>query len=365
MHFRPRLTAFLATFLAPLSACEDFPVLPKPLDDVACLYEPVGGTCPDDEEAASRLVGSRTCEAQVREVVDTGALVSEQEVTLTPYGSGGYTLTGDTGIAATPDLECCYEAAYRTHRNESCVIGRPVTVDGEMVSAHPAARSDWADGPAPRTHDLSAEARAALARLWSETGLLEHASVPAFAQLVLDLTALGAPGDLVARATSAMADEVRHAAACFALASAYAGRPVGPGALALPPTGPASLVRLAVETFREGCVGETCAVAVAAAQRQRASDPAVRAVLDQIVEDEADHAALGWDIVRWALAVGGPEVRAALWAEVDALTAPVPDGLRGPEGAQAHGLATPEILARAVRGVMDNVVRPEAEALFA
>ncbi len=363
MSFRPRLTTFLAQFLAPLplAACDLIPLPVQPLDDVACLYEDVGGTCPDDVTAADALLGTQTCTSPVREVTRVGTLVSEQEVTLEPYG---FTYpTGDTGLAEVR-LECCYEAAYRTRSNQSCVIGRPAMVDGEMVSAQAASREDWAGETAPRLSGLTRSARAALAAAWTQTGLLEHASVPAFARVVLELTALGAPADLVARASQAMSDEIRHAQACFALASAYAGRPVGPGPLELPATRAPSLVELAVETFREACVGETVAVGIAAAQRAHATDPAVRAVLDQIIEDETDHAALGWDIVRWALATGGPEVRVALEHEVASISAPTHDPTLPPEGAASHGMAEPRLVERVLQGILDTVVRPEAEGLL-
>ena len=60
---------------------------------------------------------------------------------------------------------------------------------------------------------------------------MEHASIAAFARFSLELLAFGAPPDLVEQAQAAMADETRHAKLCFALAGAYAERPIGPGAL--------------------------------------------------------------------------------------------------------------------------------------
>ena len=359
-RFSPRLAAFLATWLAPLAGCEELPLFPPTLDDSACLTVEIGEACPSPSEAEAQLVGNTTCEDPVREIISTGDLISEQDVFFTVYG--GTTEASDSGA---PLHECCYEAAYNIRTGESCTIGRPLMVDGEMVSAQDAERSDWSGHRLPDADGLSSEARRALAQLWTQHALLEHASVPAFARVVLELTALGAPADLVRRTVAATADEVEHASACFALASAYADRPVGPGPLPVPEAGAIDLARLAVETFREGCVGETLAVAVAVAQRHEATDPAVLATLDRIIEDESEHAALAWDIVRWAIQAGGTPVREAVNEAVASLGEPTPDETAVPTGAAAHGMATPGLLRRATSGMLRDVILPEARDLAA
>ncbi|MEQ1507065.1 MAG: hypothetical protein ABMB14_32860, partial [Myxococcota bacterium] len=283
---RARLTAVLATLAGcQLGGTKTDTGTPIVLDDIACLSVPIADTCPTSADAETELVGFETCEDPVREVIATGAFVSVEQVVYTgyggwnPYAPGG---TGDTGGSDTggqPMNRCCYEAAYVVHAGTSCTIGRPLVVDGCTVTARTACRSDWSRAATPDVGALSASARAELAAAWTEAGLLEHASIPAFARLVLDLVALGAPAALVARTSEALTDEVRHAEVCFALASAYAGAPVGPAPLPVPTQRRTGLERLAVETFREGCVGETLAVAVAAAQLRDATDPAVRAAL--------------------------------------------------------------------------------------
>jgi hypothetical protein len=126
--------------------------------------------------------------------------------------------------------------------------------------------------------------------------------VAAFARFVLELLALGAPADLVEEATRAIADETEHAKLCFAVASRYAGKPMGPATLdvagALDRVSLESAVRSAVV---EGCIGETLAAIEAAEAFEHAVDPAVKAVLSRIADDEARHAALAWRFVRWAL----------------------------------------------------------------
>lgn len=121
-------------------------------------------------------------------------------------------------------------------------------------------------------------------------------------------------------AHEAALDEVGHAELGFAMASAYLGAPVGPGALveAAAFTGAPTLAELAAAAVREGCVGETLAATLAGAQHAVATDPAVRGVLAAIADEEAEHAALAYRVVAWALAVGGAPVRLAVRAAFQA-----------------------------------------------
>ncbi|MEZ4234762.1 MAG: ferritin-like domain-containing protein [Myxococcota bacterium] len=377
MH-RHRLSAFRrrwleAALVAPFAGGCLGGTLPgtKTLDDEACVSVPLNDACPDDATAESLLVGTTTCETPVREVSATGAFLYSENVVYTGYGGWNPYDSGDTGTGTTtfsePQTRCCYEAAYIVHPNEGCTIGRPLMVDGVAVSAGAACRSDWSDPLLPDVSGLSPAARAALADAWLRAALAEHASIPAFARVMLDLVALGAPAALVSRVNAAITDEVAHARGAFALARAYAGRDLGPAALPVPPSGAPSLVRLAVETFQEGCLGETLAVALAVAQLHGATDPAVRRVLERIVADEAEHAALAWDIVRWAVDVGGEEVRVALAAavagldrdEIGAELAP------GPVGARSHGLSDVAITRAALLDAFDAVILPSAVELLA
>jgi hypothetical protein len=134
----------------------------------------------------------------------------------------------------------------------------------------------------------------------------------------------------------------------------------------------ASLAEIAASTVAEGCVGETVAAVVAAEQRARATDPAVRAALAQIAADEARHAELAWRTVAWALRAGGSEVRAAVTRALGAAL----DGDRGAEGvppgtasvssevAAAHGILDAATRAAVVARAMAEVVLPCARALL-
>ena len=161
--------------------------------------------------------------------------------------------------------------------------------------------------------ELAPGLRDALSEAWSLAARFEHASIASFNKFSLELLAVGAPGELVASANRAALQEVEHAQACFAAASAYAGRGIGPGPL---PIGVLCMQAVQLEelvraTVAEGCVGEALAAAEALAARERAAVPVIVSLLGKIAEEEQEHAALAFRFVRWACGVGGPSVRGA------------------------------------------------------
>jgi hypothetical protein len=133
-----------------------------------------------------------------------------------------------------------------------------------------------------------------------EDGLDEHASVPAFERLALELGEHGAPPSLIARARSAAAEEIRHARACFALAAAYLGRDVRAPSLPYVRVRRARpLLEIAHESWWDGCVGEGAAAEVVRARAAAAHDSSERRALRGIARDERDHARLAADVVAW------------------------------------------------------------------
>lgn len=191
--------------------------------------------------------------------------------------------------------------------------GRPF-FDGERMLLAPARpRADWLEAPSGLAVVPDAVTRAALARAWLRDARLEHASIASFSRFSLQLLALGAPATLIAGAQRAALDEVEHAQACFALASRYAGRALGPGELPMPSTfAPASLAEAAAMAVREGCIAETIAARLAYEQLQHAVDETAQAVLLRVATDETQHAGLAYQFVRWALSCGGGEVYCAV-----------------------------------------------------
>lgn len=203
------------------------------------------------------------------------------------------------------------ELGYRRHSG----AGRPFYDGQQMLLAPALTRSDWLEAPAGLAVVPDAATRAALARAWLRDAQLEHASVASFARFSLQLLAFGAPAELIGAAHRAALDEVDHAQACFALASRYAGRALGPGELPMPSSlAASSLTEAAAAAVREGCVAETIAARLAYEQLQHATDETAQGALLRIATDETQHAALAYQFVRWAISVAGTEVCAAVEA---------------------------------------------------
>lgn len=260
-----------------------------------------------------------------------------------------------------------------TMREDGCGEGRPLLVEGRARTAGACAREDWSSpGFAPQVDALSPDQRSLLADRWSRAALAEHASVASFARFALDLAALGAPPELLAEAAAAMQDEIRHAQVAFALASAYAGRPVGPGPLPMHGlTAGGSAEAIVRAAMREGCVEETLAAAEAELAAHRATDPVVRAALSAIAEDEARHAVLAWRLVDWAVRREpslATVVREELQRAIEHAEARAELGEReasaDDEVASAHGMV-PEALRQRLRArCLRGTIRPCAAAML-
>lgn len=266
-------------------------------------------------------------------------------------GLPGFDCT-DPGDACGGDLDCddgqmCSLQAdgVRSCMPGGCAIGRPFLVEGIERTAPLTRRSDWCLPVDPTVAEgLHVATRQALAEHWRRVGAMEHASIAAFARFALQLLAFGAPPDLLERTHVALADETRHARAAFALASAYAGEPVGPGPL---PIEDAMAQATDVERFvslllHEGCVGET--VAAVEAAEATPSHPAVASVLEAIAVEEGEHAELAWRTLAWMLDAYPEATRRAIdaaWATLDH---------------EAPALATPNAVLTA-QGIPDDVQR--------
>jgi hypothetical protein len=176
-----------------------------------------------------------------------------------------------------------------------------------MPVARVAAAQVW-----PRDEEREAAA------LWAARACAEWASVPAFWELAEQLDVCGAPAALADRALAAAADEIRHALHAAGVAASLAGAAVAlepPAHLPRQPaTGPAGLLRLAAESWTDGCLTEGAAAACATAEADAAGIAALRSALRQVAVDEKRHAELAWDILAWSLAAAEGETRAAVRA---------------------------------------------------
>ena len=222
---------------------------------------------------------------------------------------------GTTGfVCQTAKDECfgqqdCPDGKYCVMNNgvRQCgfgsVCGRPFLVLAEARVA-PAVTSDaWlCPTAAPRIDPLSAAERAARAEHFTRLGQLEHGSIAAFARFQLQLLSLGAPPELVEACTRALADETAHARLCFSLASAFAGRDIGPGPLDVSGSLAAtSLLDVVDLVLAEGCFGEAGAALEALMAAESETDPVLIAAYRHIAADEQRHAELAFHFVRWAL----------------------------------------------------------------
>jgi hypothetical protein len=247
--------------------------------------------------------------------------------------------------------------------------GRPFFVQGVERRADAQQGLDWGTACAPDCSTLRPEVRSALAAHWTEMALMEHASIAAFSRFLLELLSLGAPSELLRDAQSALGDEIAHAEGCFALASAYLGKSIGPGRLSLDGVmSTQSRVELGVNAFREACLGETSAVADARIALDHARDAAVRRTLTRIVEDEARHAELGFRFVKWLLDDLPPVERAELAAriahELSRVLHAAPPPFSAPPISPDHGLLSPQARAAAQRLALLEVAGPCTRALL-
>ena len=135
------------------------------------------------------------------------------------------------------------------------------------------------------------------ARLFAQMAWLEAASVRAFERLARELAAHDAPQDLVRAARKAAREEARHAREMARIAHKFGA---SPPRVRVRRVRRRSLEAIAIENAVEGCVGETYGALFAAWQRTHATDRDFRAALDVIAPDELGHAALAWQVARWA-----------------------------------------------------------------
>ena len=266
---------------------------------------------------------------------------------------------GATELAkADEPRTCCYTWT------DPCPGGRPYAEDERMVVAAHTTRNDWCVGS---SEHRGLEPDPELAQAWAEDAALEHASVASFARVVHELLALGAPPQLILECSAAIQDELRHARACYAIASRYAGVELGPGPLPLLPTRSPSVARFIRDTFREGCVGETVAALAAERAAGACDDPEIRAVLDTIASDEARHAALAWRSIAWLIGeqpeLGRRALRACL-AELEAELADVPEPSSEASTGLGPGRLSHAALTDARRDALVEIVAPLARTLL-
>jgi hypothetical protein len=196
---------------------------------------------------------------------------------------------------------------------------------------------------------------------------MEHASIAAFARFTLQLLALGAPSQLVFDSQLAQLDESEHSKLAFALASAYLGRPVGPGPLDVGGAlEDASLEAVVTLAFVEGCIGETLAALEASECAAHCKDRFVSERLERIARDERQHAELAWRFLAWAVR-SHPSLASHVTSLLDRARAELADlpAASGSDAILDHGVATANTRASLRREGLGDLVVPCASALLA
>lgn len=157
-----------------------------------------------------------------------------------------------------------------------------------------------------------------LLREWQSRTLAEYRSAAITAQLLHWSIQAGLPQELLDTAVRIVGDELAHAQLCAgvveALGGTWAETPVETGSLASPvaPEGLlASLIDSLVPNF---LFGETLAVPLFNGMRRGSSHPAVLAVLERVLRDEAVHRAHGWATLDALLELDEAGVRARVQA---------------------------------------------------
>jgi hypothetical protein len=233
-------------------------------------------------------------------------------------GGGGATAEATTGEGATadgpsPDCEAACRGAVSGMLTScaklkdgsgaieciyvhTCAGRRPAgyalrsAPDGVTMNRERSCRSFNVQRPAADQGD-------GVGRFFAAAAALEAASVDAFLILRAELTAHGAPRRLLRAAERSARDEIRHARMMGALARRHGANVEAPVIEGRPVR---SLEAIAIENAVEGCVRETYGALVATYQAEASRDPHVRAVMRRVARDETRHAALGWEIARWA-----------------------------------------------------------------
>lgn len=224
-----------------------------------------------------------------------------------------------------------------------------------------------------RVDDLTDDERARLGRTWMTRSQAEYLAISTFAILSVDLTAAGAPADMLSLCHRAAIDEVRHAELCIRAASLYTGKqelPV-PGMSNLPNDAKKPKLHQALaNTLLVSCISETYATTILAETRDRTTDPCIHEVLTAIYSDEIMHARMGWAYLRYCLDKDPDGVRQAAAEMIQIGVAGVARVVETPrrndpmsDAMRAHGTMLPAEERIIFAKCIDEVIAPGFEAM--
>lgn len=146
--------------------------------------------------------------------------------------------------------------------------------------------------------ELSDEDRIWIGRSWRDAARTELDAGFGYAKVVTELYELGAETNVLSMATKAAHEEVRHAQTCRELAEHYLGEPVSmptPRAVTLPEhKGADETLRKHLHVVGLSCINESLAVTFAETCLRGATYQAVLPSLKAHLQDEINHARVGW-----------------------------------------------------------------------
>jgi len=281
-----------------------------------CYLWPGSGGCGDSTPIESRYELSPQ---DLESLADGTAFIWDFEVYADsstdplPTDTGaGDTGSADTGIDLDCDAVC--QLADGSCVSEPTPLGggrmlytceiTPICVGGRMHGC--IERSQPSTGPT------------ATARWLAQAAHDEQASVTAFQALAAELRAHNPPTALVDRVLDAAEDEVRHAETMAQLAQE---RGASVPQVLVQGFAPRSLEEIATENAVEACVLETWAALRASHQALHAATAELRAVFQEIAEEETRHAELARDLQDWMESRLDPQAVARVHQARDAMVA--------------------------------------------
>lgn len=296
----------------------------------------------EERAALSALLGAvdSTADAAIAVLLADGYITCWSDQRFPPMGTrarkvdGGYEVQTNAEVCGSPT----FERVWLVQTNGT------VTLTSQTEVAPPTcAIGRRPEGLRPASAQAFSAACPELGTYFASAARLEAASVHAFERFALELQILGAPEQLVAGASRAALEEISHAHVVSAIARRFGGE-LAPVVIDAMPTRDAFAI--AVENAVEGCVRETYGALVACYQASAASDPSVRAAMEQIADDETRHAELSWRVAQWL----EPQLSEPQQLAVTAARRAAFDQLEG----ELHDVLSPS--ARALIGLPDSHV---------
>lgn len=139
---------------------------------------------------------------------------------------------------------------------------------------------------------------------WTENAFNEYTTAAALGALIVELLKVQAPIEMVGLASQFAAEEMLHVELCARVAMELGGGgdfDVDPSTFVPPLAGHLTPMQRASELMVVlCCVGEALSFPLLAGSLRAASLPLTKAVLEQIVRDEAHHGRLGYMFLDWA-----------------------------------------------------------------